>query len=44
MEAELFHADRLIYEWMERQIVGQTDKTKLVVTLCKFVTVPKNSY
>jgi len=48
VEAELFHADRQadrpIYAWMERQMVGQTDKTKLIVTLCKFVNVLKNSY
>ena len=48
MEAELLRADRKadrpIYEWMERQMVEQTDKTKLIVTLWKFVNVPKNSY
>jgi len=48
VEAELLRADRKadrpIYEWMERQMVEQTDKTKLIVTLWKFVNVPKNSY
>jgi len=48
VEAELFHvdrqADRPIYGWMDRQMFGQTDMTKLIVTLRKFVNVPKNSY
>jgi hypothetical protein len=36
--------DRPIYEWMDRQMFGQIDMTKLIVTLCKSVNVPKNSY
>ena len=33
--------DQYMSGWTD--MLGQTDMTKLIVTLCKFVNVPKNS-